>query len=134
MRQIPIKIWETLQFFAFMDFFDIVIVTVLAYQLLKLTGKTRANQVIRGLGVVFLLAQISQWFNMPAMSWLLKYLLDAGALILVILFQPEIRNALERLGRNIPIEKRQQAERVKILYQIPYLKLFKTWQRSGSER
>ncbi|NLG37593.1 MAG: TIGR00159 family protein [Clostridiales bacterium] len=91
--------------FGWIDVLDIIIVTVVIYQLLKLTRETRAQQVIKGFGVLILAAQICDWANLSAISWLLDYIVNAGAIVLVILFQPELRQALERIGRGKLFEK-----------------------------
>ena len=82
-----------------LDILDIAIVTVLIYQLLKLTSKTRAFQVMKGFGLIIIAAQVSVWLKLSALSWVFNYVLGAGAIVLVILFQPELRRTLERIGR-----------------------------------
>lgn len=81
------------------DAVDILIVAFLLYKLLMLTKETRASAVLKGLLVLFLATWISDLFGLTAMSWILTNVLSNGALVLVILFQPEIRKALEQLGR-----------------------------------
>ncbi len=81
------------------DILDIVIVTILIYQLLKLTSQTRAYQVLKGFGLIIIAAQLSTWFQLTAMSWVFNYIIEAGAIVLVILFQPELRRTLEKIGR-----------------------------------
>ena len=81
------------------DAVDILIVAFLLYKLLMLTKETRASAVLKGLLVLFLATWISDLFGLTAMSWILTNVLSNGALVLVILFQPELRKALEQLGR-----------------------------------
>ncbi|MBE5795016.1 MAG: TIGR00159 family protein [Clostridiales bacterium] len=81
------------------DAVDILIVAFLLYKLLMLTKETRASAVLKGLLVLFLATWISDLFGLTAMSWILTNVLSNGALVLVILFQPEIRKALEQLGK-----------------------------------
>lgn len=87
------------------DALDILIVTVVIYQLLKLTRETRAQQVVKGFGVLIVAAQICSLLDLTAISWLLNFVVNAGAIVLVILFQPELRQALERIGRGKIFEK-----------------------------
>lgn len=82
-----------------LDMLDIVILAVLIYQILKMTRETRASQVLKGFGIVIIVAQISRWANLSGLSWLLGYIIDNFALVLVVLFGPELRQALERIGR-----------------------------------
>lgn len=81
------------------DFFDILIVAFLIYQLIKLTKQTRAYQVLKGFAVIIIVSQIAQWFELSTLAWVSNYVLEAGAIVLVILFQPELRRALEKIGR-----------------------------------
>jgi diadenylate cyclase len=81
------------------DVVDIIIVAFLLYKLLMLTKETRASAVLKGLLVLFLATWISDLFGLTAMSWILNNVLSNGALVLVILFQPELRKALEQIGR-----------------------------------
>jgi diadenylate cyclase len=80
------------------DYVDILILSFVVYQLLKLTKETRASQVLKGFGVIIVAAQICAWLDLSGVAWMLNYIVSAGAIALVILFQPELRRALERLG------------------------------------
>ena len=80
------------------DLVDILILSFVVYQLLKVTRETRASSVLKGFGVLIVVAQISEWLGLSGVSWVLNYIVSAGAIALVILFQPELRRALERLG------------------------------------
>ncbi len=83
----------------FADIADILIVTFLLYKLLMLTKETRASAVLKGLAVLFLATWVSDLLGLTAMSWILTTLLSNGTLVLVVLFQPELRRALEQIGR-----------------------------------
>lgn len=95
LQSIRISIGE----FGIKDAIDILLVSFIIYGLLVITRKTRAMQVLKGLGVFLLFAMICQWIGLTAVSALLNYIIDAGAVIVVVIFQPEIRKALERIGR-----------------------------------
>jgi diadenylate cyclase len=79
---------------------DIVIVSVLVYQLIKALAHTRANTVLKGVLIVILITGLAELLQLNALSWLLLQMLNIGALLLVILFQPEIRRGLDQLGRS----------------------------------
>ncbi|MBQ9941497.1 MAG: diadenylate cyclase CdaA [Christensenellaceae bacterium] len=85
--------------FTLLDLFDILLVAALIYGLLKVTSRTRAIQVLKGLGLIIVAAQVCELIGLTGITWLLNYVINAGAVLLVILFQPEIRRALEKLGR-----------------------------------
>ena len=85
--------------FNIIDIIDIVLLAVVIYWLLKLTSKTRAIQVLKGLGIILLAAWVTDFLGLVGTTWLLNYVLTAGALVIVIIFHPEIRRALARIGR-----------------------------------
>lgn len=113
------SIWETLELYLWnavnrsnlIDMVDILLVAVVIYQLLKMTRETRGSAVLKGLLLLLLVVGVSSLLGLTALNWLLVQVLQNGALVLVILFQPEIRQALERIGRGAKIEKvRRQTE------------------------
>ncbi|MBE5802724.1 MAG: TIGR00159 family protein [Clostridiales bacterium] len=81
------------------DLVDILIVAFLLYKLLMLTRETRASAVLKGLAVLFVATWVSDMFGLTSLSWILNNVLSNGAIVLVILFQPELRKALEQIGR-----------------------------------
>jgi len=85
--------------FGWIDVIDITILAVVIYWLLKLTSKTRAMQVLKGLGVILLATWVTDFLGLVGITWLLNYVLTAGALLIVIIFQPELRRALAKIGR-----------------------------------
>lgn len=99
MEKIIDAILNSISDFGIFDFIDIMLLAVIIYWLLKLTSKTRAMQVLKGLGVILLAAWITDFLGLVGTAWLLNYVLTAGALVIVIIFQPELRRALASLGR-----------------------------------
>lgn len=85
--------------FGILDLIDVLVVTVLIYQLIKLTRKTRASQVLKGVGFFVVFAAICELIGLTMISWLLETFLNLGAVLLVVLFQPELRKAFEKFGR-----------------------------------
>lgn len=85
--------------FGWRDVLDILIVAVILYVLIKTISKTRAMRVLIGLGIILILARVFDMLNFNTVNWLLQWIFNAGAILIVILFQPEIRRALEKLGR-----------------------------------
>jgi len=88
--------------FSILDFLDIIIIAVLIYKLIVWTKETRAYEVLKGIGLLFLCSIVSQLLSLTILSWLLDSILTSGSIIIVlfILFQPEIRRVLEKLGRS----------------------------------
>jgi diadenylate cyclase len=82
-----------------LDILDILIVTVLIYQLLLLLRGTRAVQLVTGLGVLFGVYAISRYLRLYTLQYLLQYLGVVIPFALLVIFQPELRRVLEQLGR-----------------------------------
>ena len=80
------------------DVIDIFIVAFLLYELLMLTRETRASAVLKGLATLLLTSWVSDLLGLTALNWLLQNVVNNGAVVLVILFQPELRKALEQIG------------------------------------
>lgn len=80
--------------------FDVAIMTVLIYYIIKLLIHTRASSVFKGIAVVLVFAWASDLLQLNALSWLLQQVISMGLLVLVIMFQPELRRGLEQIGRS----------------------------------
>ncbi len=89
------------------DWIDILIVAYLIYKLLMLTRETRASQVLKGLAVLFVASWVSNFFDLSAFNWILTSVVNNTALVLLILFQPELRRALEQIGRGAKLDRVQ---------------------------
>lgn len=76
---------------------DVLVVSYIVYRGLCLLQGTRGGSVIKGLLVVLFLLWISS--GLPTLNWILRQLVLPGVIALVVIFQPELRTALERLGR-----------------------------------
>ena len=79
---------------------DVAILSILIYNAIKLVVHTRSNSLIKGIAVVLVIAWLSSVLRFSAVSWLLNQILSMGLVVLVILFQPEFRRALDQLGRS----------------------------------
>ena len=86
--------------FQFKDAVDIIIVAFLIYGVVKLVRETRAGQLVRGLFLLVVLFIISSYFNLVMVSRVLAYFFQFAFVAILIVFQPEIRKALEQVGRN----------------------------------
>lgn len=86
--------------FQFKDAVDIIIVAFLIYGMVKLVRETRAGQLVKGLFLLVILFIISSYFNLVMVSRVLAYFFQFAFVAILIVFQPEIRKALEQVGRN----------------------------------
>ncbi len=82
------------------DLVDIALVAILLYNLLKMIRETRALQLVKGLIILFLALQLSAWLNLTTMNYLLRNTMQVGMFAIIVIFQPELRSMLERVGRS----------------------------------
>ncbi len=85
--------------FTWRDLLDILLVTALFYSLWRLIVGTRALNLVRGLLVYLLVWFLSTLLGLSTLSWILGNAATLGAFALIVVFQPELRGLLERLGR-----------------------------------
>ena len=83
------------------DVLDILVVAFLIYSVLRLLRSTAAARIARGILVLLILTWLTDLINMEAFNWLLSKVLEVGVLALIIMFQPELRRALERVGGQV---------------------------------
>jgi len=84
--------------FGLLDVLDIVIVAFIIYQFFLLMRGTRAVTMLIGLGLLLFLAFVSTWLNMNSLKWLITRLGTVWVIAFLVVFQPELRNVLTRLG------------------------------------
>jgi diadenylate cyclase len=85
--------------FRLIDLIDVVIVTYFFYKALIFFKQTRSVQMIVGIVIILGIGFLAYWFNLGMIKWLFSNIAIAGAIILAVLFQPELRGALSMLGR-----------------------------------
>ena len=78
---------------------DIGIVSYIIYKLILLVRGTRAVQLIKGIFVLVATWAISTWLNLYTLKWLMNQMFTFGVVTVLVIFQPELRRALEQLGR-----------------------------------
>ena len=81
------------------DIVDIIIVAYVIYRLILIIRGTRAEQLVKGLGILLLAMVISEQVGFVAFNWALRQIMTIGLIAIPIVFQPELRRALEQLGR-----------------------------------
>ena len=82
------------------DLIDILIVAYLIYKAAGIVRETRAQQLVKGLVILVLLMQISHWLRLNTISYILRNTMQVGVVALLVVFQPELRRALEKVGRS----------------------------------
>jgi diadenylate cyclase len=99
---IPLSAAEFLQIvrnFRLLDVIDIAIVAYVLYKLFMLIRETRAEQLLKGLLVLLVSLKVSEWLGFYTINWILRNTVTLGLIALLIVFQPELRRALEQIGR-----------------------------------
>lgn len=79
---------------------DIILVSYIFYKGYMLIRETRAEQLLKGILLILLLIPVSNLLNLTMLEWILNKTITIGILTIIIIFQPEIRRALEHLGRS----------------------------------
>lgn len=93
------KLLTALSLIRVSDIIDIAIISYAVYKLFSLLRNTRAEQVLKGFIIVLIFASIADIFHLNTVSWLMNQFLTVALIFIIVLFQPELRSALERLGR-----------------------------------
>ena len=86
-----LKTWNT--------YVDIGIIAVIIYKVMNLIKETRAEQLIKGITMLIIATKLSERLELHTVYWLLKNAMTVGVIAILIIFQPELRRALEHLGR-----------------------------------
>lgn len=92
-----LSILKTIQF---RDVIDILAIALIIFGLFRLVRETRAVQLLKGVLLLFVIYFLSSLFGLVMLSSLLRAFFEASVVIIAIIFQPEIRKALEQMGRN----------------------------------
>lgn len=77
---------------------DLAIVIFLGYKLLQVAKDTRAWQLLKGIVILIIVTAVSGWLKLNILHFILSSLMTYGVLLLIVVFQPELRRALEQLG------------------------------------
>ena len=90
--------WRYILTLKLADYIDIALMAYGLYWLLKLVGDTKVERLGKGVIVFLLILWASNFFHLNGIYFILSHVVELGVLALVVLFQPEIRRVLERLG------------------------------------
>lgn len=97
-----VSIFKTIQI---RDIIDIMAIALIIFGLFKLVQETRAAQLLKGVVLLMLIYLVSSLFGLVMLSSLLRTFFEAAVVVIAIIFQPEIRKALEQMGRNNTYKK-----------------------------
>ena len=116
------NIWDTIgRFFAsfnwISDTLDILVVALFIYFLIRLVRDSRAEQLMKGIALLALMYLAAYLLNLTTVEFLLKAVFENGLIVLVVIFQPEIRRILEQVGSSklrsfIPFAAKQQSSAI----------------------
>lgn len=84
---------------ALTDILDILIVAFVIYKILEFIRESRAEQLVKGILFIIFTMLVSDALHLYTLNWILNSAMTLGAFAIVIIFQPELRNGLEHMGR-----------------------------------
>lgn len=85
----------------FTDIVDIIIIAYFAFKVLVWIKETRAWALLKGIVIVLLVSALSNYLNLNTINWIIKNAFSVGILAIIVLFQTEIRKALEQIGKGM---------------------------------
>ncbi len=100
--------------FRFSDILDILIIAIIIYEILVWVRRTKAWTLLKGIGVLILFWGLARVLQLNMSMWIVEKTLSVGILAVIIIFQPELRRGLERLGRAGFIKKLFPAEATQV--------------------
>ena len=129
-------LWQNLTSITVSDIIDIAVVSFLIYQVVKLVRETSSARIIRGVIVLIVAMWISNILQLTMVNYLFQTVLTWGILVIAIVFQPELRRVLERVGKSklsslmlrndtIPVEEKAVLEIVHACSEM-------SWSRTGA--
>ena len=81
------------------DVIDIIIIAFLVYQCIRFVRETRAELLVKGILILLILLQMSRWFRLNTVWYIMQNIVQLGFFALLIMFQPEMRRGLEITDR-----------------------------------
>lgn len=109
---------EALRDIRLWDVLDILIVSFILYRVFLLIKGTRAVQMVFGLGILLLALIFSRWAGLYTLNWLVQSFMSQVVLVILVLFQPELRRALAHMGQNTLFSSLSPIESSKFLDEI----------------
>ena len=121
-----------------MDIVDILVVAFLIYKVIMMVRSTSAARIAKSVLIILILAGVTQLLNMYLLNYILDKILEIGLVALIVVFQPELRRMLEKLGsknvREILSVKEEQREIDRVIEQTVQACEIMAKERTGFER
>lgn len=95
-----LSLLSLLKHITIINIIDILIVSYIFYKLFMLIRETRAETLIKGLVLILVIMKVSEFAGLITLYWIIEKTITVGFIALIIIFQPELRRALEHLGRS----------------------------------
>ena len=94
-------VWSIIKTIQFRDIIDILAIALIIFGLFRLLRDTRAIQLLKGIAFLFIVYFLSSLLELVMLSTLLRAFFEAAVVVIVVIFQPEIRKALEGRGAQV---------------------------------
>ena len=98
MEELKATLYNTVGLIQIADVVDVLIMTFLLYYVFTLLRETSAGQVIKAIVFIIVFAQVTKWLNLYVTNFVFDLMIQVGGIALVVVFQPELRRLLTRLG------------------------------------
>lgn len=79
---------------------DLAIVIFLGYKFIKMAKNSRVWQLVKGIALLIILTAVSGWIHLDILHYILTSIMTYGVIVMIVIFQPELRRGLEQLGTN----------------------------------
>ena len=86
------------QQFDWRNFLDIALLAVMIFEIIRLLVRTRASAVFKGIAILLVFTWMSDILQLNVVNWALQQFINTGVIVIVVIFQPELRRALEHMG------------------------------------
>lgn len=97
----------------FFDILDIVVIAFLIYKTIEFLRDSRAGQLVKGLVILLVAYGLATWWELAVLRWLLSIIVDSAVIALAVIFQPELRRILEKVGHTrFSASSTQEGERI----------------------
>ncbi|MBE6766914.1 MAG: TIGR00159 family protein [Ruminococcaceae bacterium] len=94
-----VQVFYALKDIRIADIIDILLIAYVLYKGIDLFKKSRAGQLMKGILILLAVSALAQWLDLVSVKWVLNKFINSVIIIIAIIFQPELRRALERVGR-----------------------------------
>lgn len=110
MKSLLLQLQGLLKTISILDVLDILVVAYFLFRIYLMLKNTRAATLVKGLLVLAVILFISKWLNLHVITWLLEKSMTVVMVALPVVFQPELRRALEQIGRGRLFHKHNELD------------------------